>query len=238
MVAEQGRYDRRVIDASIIKQLKAQLAERMQNNINIKLFSRDQITIEASIPAELLAEGRSTAQALPERGHAEASQAEASHPALTVVIPNAISTIIAWDLQGSRAHIEFALLNNTNELLALRNVVLLVGSSATPDALYFKQFVDVKPDARLPSDERLPVVMLAKSGLHLCAELQGPIDVKLGSADHECWLVVELNDRNVSCSFTAQGGSMTGALLDELAKDAIERKVAIALALPISLTRA
>jgi hypothetical protein len=227
-----------VIDASIIKQLKAQLAERMQNTINIKLFSRDQITIEASIPPELLAEGRSTVQALPEPTHAETSQAEASHPELSVVIPNAIRTIIAWDLKGSRAHVEFVLLNNTDQLLAIRNVVLLVGSSATPDALYFKQFVDVKADARLPSDERLPVVVLAKSGLHLCAELQGPIDVKLGSADRECSLVVELNDQHVSSRFTAQGSSLTGALLDELERDAKERKVAVALALPISLIRA
>lgn len=227
-----------MIEASIIKQLKAQLAERMQNIINIKFFSRDQITIEASIPPELLAEGRATRQALPAPGPAETPQAEASHPALSVVIPNAISTVIAWDLQGSRAHVEFALLNNTDQLLALRSVVLLVGSSATPDALYFKQFVDVKPDARLPSDERLPVVMHGKSGLHLCAELQGPIDVKLGAADQECSLVVELNDRHVSCSFTALGNSMTGALLDELEKDAKERQVAVALALPVSLTRA
>jgi hypothetical protein len=41
----------------------------------------------------------------------------------------------------------------------------------------------------------------------------------------------------VSCSFTAQGSSLTGSLLDELEKDAKQRKVAVALALPISLTR-
>ena len=222
-----------MIDASFIKQLKAQLAERMQ--INVKLFSRDQITIEASVAPELLAEGRSTAEALPE--HAESSQPAESHPALSVVIPNSISTIRAWDLQGSRAHVEFAFLNDTDQLLAIRNVLLLVGPGATPDALYFKQFVDVKADARLPSDERLPIVVPARSGRHLCAELQGPIDVKLGSADRECSLVVELNGRHVSCSFTAQGSSLTGSLLDELEKDAKQRKVAVALALPISLTR-
>ena len=85
---------------------------------------------------------------------------------------------------------------------------------------------------------RLPVVVLARAGLHLCAELQGPIDVKLGSADRECSLVVEVNDQNVSCRFTAQGSSMTGSLLAELEKDAKEREVAVALALPVSLMRA
>jgi hypothetical protein len=225
-----------VIDASFIKQLKAQLAERMQ--INVKLFSRDQITIEASIPPELLAEGRSTAEALPEPDHPESSQPAASQAPVSVVIANIISAIRSWDLVGSRAHLEFVLLNDSDQLLAIRSLVLLVGSGATPDALYFKQFVDVKADARLPSDERLPVIVPARSGRHLCAELQGPIDVKLGSANRGCSLVVELNDRNLSCSFTAQGSSLTGALLDELEKDANERKVAVALALPISLTRA
>lgn len=225
-----------MIDASFIKQLKAQLAERMQ--VNVKLFSRDQITIEASIPPELLAANRSTTEALPGPDHAESSQPAESHPALSVVIPNFIRTIRAWDLQGSRAHIEFVLLNNTDELLAIRNVVLLVGPGATPDALYFKQFVDVKADARLPSDERLPIVVPARSGHHLCAELQGPIDVKLGSVDRECSLFVELNDRHVSCRFTAQGNFMTEAVLNELEQDAKQRKVAVALALPISLTRA
>jgi hypothetical protein len=224
-----------VIDAGFIKQLKAQLAERMQNNINIKLFSRNQITIEASVPPELLGDGRSTAEALPEPDHASSSQPAESHPAALVVIPNSISTIVAWDLQGSRTHIEFVFLNDSNELLAIRNVVLLVDSNPTPDALYFKQFVDVKVDARLPSEVRLPIVVRTKSGTHLCAELQGSIDVKFGSIDRECALVVELNDRNVSCRFTAQGGSMTGAILEELAKDAKRRKVAVALALPISL---
>lgn len=224
-----------MIDASVIKQLKAQLAERMQ--INLKLFSRDKITIEASVPPELLAEGRSTTQALPELGHAAASPPVESHPPVSVVVANLISAIRAWDLQGSRAHLEFVLLNDTDQLLAIRNVVLLVGSGATPDALYFKQFVDVKADARLPSDERLPIVVPTRSGRHLCAELQGPIDVKLGSADRDCSLVVELNDRHVTCRFAAQGSSLTESVLDELEKDAKQRKVAVALALPISLTR-
>jgi len=223
-----------VIDANFIKQLKAQLAERLQ--INVKLFSRDQITSEASIPPELLAENRPTA--LPEPDQTESSPPAVSHSALSVVIPNFISTIIAWEVHGSRAHVEFALLNNTEQLLAIRNVVLFVGSGAAPDALYFRQFVDVKADARLPSDERLALIVPARSGRHLCAELQGPIDVELGSADRQCSLVVELKDQNVSCHFTAQGSSMTGALLDELKKDAQERKVSVALALPISLTRA
>jgi hypothetical protein len=225
-----------VIDASFIKQLKAQLAERMQ--VNVKLFSRDQITIEASIPPERLAQGRSTAEALPEADHAESSQPAGSQAPVSVLIANIISAIMAWDLEGSRAHLEFVLLNNTDQLLAIRSLVLLVGSSATPDALYFKQFVDVKADARLPSDERLPIVVPARSGRHLCAELQGPIDVNLGAVDRECSLVVELNDRHVSSRFTAQGNSMIKSVLDELEKDAKQRKVAVALALPISLMRA
>jgi hypothetical protein len=101
--------------------------------------------------------------------------------------------------------------------------------------LYFKQFVEVKVDARLPSEVRLPVVVPARSGRHLCVELQGPTDVKLGSADRECSLVVELNRQHVSRRFTAQGNVVIESLLQELETEATEQKAAVAVALPVRL---
>jgi hypothetical protein len=153
---------------------------------------------------------------------------------VSVVIANSISTIKAWDLNGSRAQLEFAVLNDSDRLLAIRKLVLLVGPGATPDALYFKQFVEVKADARLPSDTRLPVIVPARSGRNLCAEFEGVFDVRLGLSDRECSLVVELNDRHIDARFTARGTPGIEPVLNELEQDAKERGSAVAFTLPIS----
>jgi hypothetical protein len=224
-----------LIEGSLIKQFTAQLGEQVQ--VVLKLFSRDQttynVTVQAPAISELLEEARpAEAQALP----VSESGTSGSTPAgLALEMPNQMTVIKAWNLKGSRVHIEFAVLNDSDQLLAIRQIVMLVGRGEVPDTLQFKQFVDVKPEVRIPSElHRLPVVVPARSGLRLCAELETPIDVGFGQVDRECSLLVILGARNVGYRFIAQGNPVFSGLLEQIQAKAEEVKGAVALTLPTS----
>lgn len=227
-----------LVDASLVKvNLAAKLAERMQ--VVVKLFSRDtHVTVQAPNFQELLDRAQlAELKALPspDAPTESAGSAPAEPPELALVMSERIGIVKAWDFNGTRAHVEFVLLNNTDQLVAIRNVVLLIGPGPVPDSAQFKQFVEVTPDARVPSERyRLPVVVAAGSGLWLCAELEGPIDVNFGAVDLECTLLASLNTGNVSYHFTAQGNPIFGAILDQIQKAATEQKGAAAFELPIS----
>jgi hypothetical protein len=146
-----------------------------------------------------------------------------------------LDVIKAWGVNGTRVHVEFALLNDTEQLVPIRDISLLVGPGQVPDSLQFRQFVDVVPDARVPSEHyRLPVVVPAKSSRWLCAELEGPIDVRFGGADRDCTLLVALNSGNVRYRFTAQGNPIFEEILEQIQKTATDQKGAAAFGLPIS----
>jgi hypothetical protein len=208
-----------------------------------QLFPRYHVTnnVTVQVQPELLEEARiAEAKALPApdlQTDTVTSTPASEPPGLALVVSDrmGLGVIRAWEFNGTRVHIEFALLNNTEQLVAIRNVILLIGPGSVPDSVQFKQFVDVTPDARLPSERyRLPVVIAARSGIQLCVELEGPIDVNFGAVDRECTLLVALNSGTVSYRFTAQGNPIFEAVLDQIQKIATEQKGAAAFALPIS----
>jgi hypothetical protein len=223
-----------LIEGSILKQFAEQI------NAKFSFFSREQhlhLTVQAPTMPELQEAVESTeAKALPEHVEPAApTTTDQGSPGLTLEMPNYINVIKAWDLKGSRAHVEFAILNDTDQLLAIRDVVLLVGRGDTPDALRFKQFVDVKPDTRQPSEiYRLPVVLAARSGLRLCAELESPIDVQFGDDGRPCALEVLGTGRKATYRFLAHGNPVLKIILGIIQKQANAAKGAIAFTLPTS----
>jgi hypothetical protein len=222
-----------LVDAALIK---AMVAEKMQ--VAIKLFPRDTTHITVEVQASSLPQAVE-ARALPApdvSGDGPTASAAESRASLAVVLPIRIGVVKAYDFVGTRVHVEFALLNDTDRLVAIRNVMLLIGSGDTPDAATFKQFVDVTSDVRVPSLKyRLPVVIPARSGLWFCTEVESPFDVGLGTADRECSLVVAATSGHVVGRFTATGNSILAEVLEEIQKTANELKGAASLALPISL---
>jgi len=150
---------------------------------------------------------------------------------LEVVLPLRIGVVKAYDFVGTRVDIEFALLNDTDRLDAIRNVMVLIGGGDTPDAATFKQFVDVTPDARVPSlKNRLPVVVPARSGLWFCAELESPFDAGLGTGDRECSLVIVATSAHVVRRFSVTGNSILAEVLEDIQQTANELKGAASLA--------
>lgn len=229
-----------LVDATLVK-IRAKLAEQMQ--VVAQLFPRyhitNNVTVEVEVQPELLQAWAPEVKALPAadlQSDAGSAAPPSEPPGIALVMPRrtGVGIIKAWELKGTRVHIEFALLNNTEQLVGIRDVTLLIGPGPVPDFVQFKQFVKVTPDARVPSEHRLPVIVGAKSGIWLCAELEGPIDVKFGSVDRECTLLVALNSGNISNSFTAQGNPIFQAVLEQIQKTATEEKGAAALELPIS----
>jgi hypothetical protein len=106
-----------------------QVADNVQ--VNVKPFSRDTyITVQLSAeellegqPAQVEAGAASEVKAL----KALAPAAEADRPSevqelagLTLVLPQHIGVVKASDFTGTRVHIEFALLNSTDQLVAIR----------------------------------------------------------------------------------------------------------------------
>ncbi len=227
-----------LIDASLIK---VKLTERM--HFVAQLFPKTYVTVQ--VPPELLERAEpSEARALPAPDMSGEAPAHADRAAgLAVVMPQRIGIVKAWDFTGTRLHVEFALLNDTDHLIAVRNVIVLIGgvdipdpqvTQYVPDAALFKQFVDVTPDARLASSRRLPVVVSARSGLWLCAELETPIDVNFGATTRECSLVVALNGgASASCRFQAHGDSLAAAFIAQMQETATQEKSAASLGLPI-----
>jgi hypothetical protein len=43
------------------------------------------------------------------------------------VVPERIGIVKAWDFEGTRVQVEFAFLNDTDHLVAIRDVVLRIG---------------------------------------------------------------------------------------------------------------
>lgn len=223
-----------LIEGNLLKQF----AEKIQVKFNV--FSHDQhlhLTVQAPAMPELQEAVEATeAKALPEHIERTApAPTEQGSPGLTLEMPNYIDVIKAWDLKGSRAHVEFAILNDSDHVLAIRDVVLLVGRGDTPNALRFKQFVDVKPDTRQPSEiYRLPVVLPARSGLRLCAELESPIDVQFGVDGRSCALEVLGTSRKAEYRFLAHGNPVLDIILSVIQEQANEANGAIAFTLPTS----
>ncbi len=227
-----------LIDASFIK---VKLTERM--HFVAQLFPKTYVTVQ--VPPELLEQAEpSEARALPSPDVPGEAPAPADRAAgLAVVMPQRIGIVKAWDFSGTRLHVEFALLNDTDGLVAIRNVIVLIGgvdipdpqvTQYVPDAALFKQFVDVTPDARLPSRRRLPVVVSARTGLWLCAELESPIDVNFGATTRECSLFVALNSgTSVRCRFQVHGDSRAAAFISQMQETATQEKSAASLGLPI-----
>ena len=224
-----------LLEASLVK-VDAKVAEKMQNVV--KFFSRD-VYVKVTAPpiTELLEEAEpASAKALPSAPDVPTEMEAAG--GLSVVVPDRIGVVKAWDFTGTRVHVEFAVLNDSDRLAAIRGVVLTIGRAEVPDAAMFKQFVDVTPDARVPSQQyRLPVVIAAHSGIWLCAELETPIDARLGTVERECALLVVVPGGHASARFTALGGSIFAAVLDRIQKTATDQKGAAALGLPISPQR-
>jgi len=109
--------------------------------------------------------------------------------------------------------------------------MVLIGGGDTPDAATFKQFVDVTPDARVPSlKNRLPVVVPARSGLWFCAELESPFDAGLGTGDRECSLVIVATSAHVVRRFSVTGNSILAEVLEDIQQTANELKGAASLA--------
>jgi hypothetical protein len=230
-----------LIDASVVKvhaNVAGKVAEKMK--FVFKLFSRDIVNVTVQAPSlpeflEGIQPGEIKALLPPDAPTAAAAAPTPEPPGLSLVLPGRLGIVKAWGFHGTRVHVEFTILNNTDHLVAIRNVILLIGPGGVPDAALLKQFVDVAPDARVPSKQyRLPVVVGAKSGLWLCAELESPIAVNFGSVDRECTLVVSLNSGIVSCHFTAQGNPIFETVLDQIQETATEQQGAAAFELPIS----
>lgn len=239
-----------IIDASLVK-VEAKLAETMK--IVANLFPRyhvtNNITVEA--PQELIeqaraAEGRSlpAADLSPEPGPPPVR--DSTQPSL--VLPTRIGIVKAWNFSGLRLQVEFAILNDTDRLIAIRNVMALVDGNEIPDPqasgyvqdqVRFKQFVDVMPDVRLPSRRRrLPVLVPARSGLWLCAELETLEDVGFGASERECSLFVALDDNSTPrARFAAHGDSFWAAVLARMQETATNEKSAAILGLPITPIR-
>ena len=116
--------------------LNAKFAEKMQ--VIFKPFSRDRVTnvtVQAPDLAGLLEEVRPGAgKELPvPRIEADLPSAAGFElAARAVVMPDRIGIVKAWDLLGTRVHVEFVLLNDTERLVAIRNIVLLVGPGCNP----------------------------------------------------------------------------------------------------------
>jgi len=240
-----------LIDASLIK-LKAQLAEQMK--VEAQLFPRYQITnnITVEVPQPLLDEARAAegkGLPLPEFSP-ESDAASATEPTSTaseppsLVLPRRIGVVKAWDFIGTRLQVEFTVLNDTDRLIAIRDVMMLIGgveipdpqvSGYVPDAVHFKQFVDVTPDVRLPSRRRLPVVVRARCGVWLCAELETPEDVNFGSREHHCALWVSLSvGTNIRCRFQVHGDALWASLITQMQETAVQEKSAASLGLPMT----
>jgi hypothetical protein len=208
-----------------------QFAEKLQ--INIKVGGRDTyLTQQAPTVPDLLEE----ASAVEPKALPEVTVDSGAAASVVVEMPNSIAVIKAWDLLGtSRVQIEFAVLNNTDAVQAVRDVVLLVGAGDTPDAVRFKQFVDVGPQTREPSATRLPVILAPHAGRHLCAELEGT-DVTFGRDSRECELVVSVHGERVGYKFLAHANPVLDAILNDLIqKRAVETVSAIAFQLPTSM---
>jgi len=227
-----------LIDAALAR-FDLKLADKMQ--VGLKLFSRDRITqVTVSAPAltEVLT-NIEAAKALPFPEMSTETEAKRSDSgAIRVVLPERLGLVKAWDFEGTRVQVEFAFLNDSNHLVAIRDIVLTIGSDTVPDPAHFKQFVDVTPDARLPSDRyRMPVVVSAKSGVWLCAELEGPIATHLGLSDQMCTLTVGANDDYIRANFVVAGNSLIAQMVEHMQKTVVELKGAAAIALPISGAR-
>jgi hypothetical protein len=237
-----------LIDLSLFKATlteKLQLAEKVQ--VQAKFFSRDHITYV--VPQELLDQARAAqGKALPP---ADLSTEPIPDPPVkdparpSLVLPIRVGVVKAWDFTGTRLQIEFAILNDSDRLIALRNIMVLIDGSEipdphasgyAPDAVHFKQFVDVTPDVRLPSRRRrLPVVVPARTGLWLCAELESPEDVRFGASERECALFAALDDHtNLRARFAAHGDAFWGTLLAQTQEAVTGEKSAAVLGVPIT----
>ena len=217
--------------------MKSVMAQFPNTRVTVQV---PQAVLDQALPAE-----RKTLQSPP-------TAIETSEPTVTrpesgpeLVLPRRIGIVKAWDFSGSRVHVEFAVLNDTEHLLAIRDVGLIrhLVATTTDDAAgarfnashAFKQFVDVTPDARFPSVVvRPPVVVSAKSGIWLCAELENRNPVGFGSTAFDCSLVVSLNTGTVRYHFTTHGDAAFGRLLDKAEKAATQQQGAVVLPLPIT----
>jgi hypothetical protein len=233
-----------LVDLSLVK---AQLAERIQ--LVVQLFPQTtNLTVE--VPPDLLDQAQpAEAKGLPSpelEFEADAPPPLVDKlPGVEVVVPQKIGVVKAWDFVGTRLQIEFVILNDTDHLIAVRNLLVLIGgfeipdpqvSQYVPDTAYFKQFVDVTPEARLPSKRRrLPVVVKARSGMWLCAEVESSEDVAFGARIQDCSLHVVLGDNTiVTCPFRVYGTSLWAALISQMQEAAIQEKSAAAVGLPIT----
>jgi hypothetical protein len=236
-----------LIDASLIK---VKLAEQMR--FVTQLFPRYHVTVQ--VPPQLLEEIQ----------HAEAKAALPAHDVLSdkaedsarlsglsVVLSQRIGVVKAWDFRGTRLHVEFAVLNGSDRLVAIRDVMVHIGKGDSPDpstgpssqygsaSLHFNQFVDVTPDARLPSKRRrLPVVVKARDSVWLCAEVESLDDVGFGAVERKCSLLVVMNEGGaLNGRFNAHGDSVWASVLAEMQATATDEKSAAVIGLPITPIR-
>jgi hypothetical protein len=236
-----------LIDASVIK---VKLAEQMR--VVMQLFPRYQVTVQ--VPPELLEQIQhaDAKAALPAHdAPSEKAEGPARLSGLSIVVPERIGVVKAWDFRGTRLHIEFAVMNDSDRLVAIRQVMVHVGAGDSPDpsaapssryhmtVLHFKQFVDVTPEARLPSKRRrLPVVVKARDSVWLCAEVESPEDVGFGEVGRKCSLLVVMNEGGaLNGRFTADGDSVWASVLAEMQATATEEKSAAVIGLPIAPIR-
>jgi len=225
-----------LIEAALAK-FDVKLADKMQ--VVLKPFSRDHIyvTVQAPTLTEVLEQGQGEeAKALPMPDlPAEAGDHRASPLSetlgLKLVLPERMGVVKAWDFEGTRLHVEFAFLNDSDRLVAISNLIMTIASHPAG----FKQFVDVTPDARVPSlDHRLPIVVPARSGIWLCAEMESLVDVKLGSHDENCSLMVGANDEYLTAKFAARGNPVVAEVLEHIKKTATDLQGAAAYGLSIT----
>ncbi len=226
-----------LIEAALAKS-DLKLADKMQ--VGLKLFSRDRITyvtVEAPpLPDALDHSHAKDAKALlipdtPAAAETSRGAPLTEIPGLKVVLPERMGVVKAWDFEGTRVHVEFAFLNDTDQLLAIRHVLITIASNPAD----FKQFVDVMPDVRVPSQtRRLPVVVPARSGIWLCAEMETLVDVKLGSRDQDCVLMVGANEAYVTTKFAARGNHVVAEILEHMQKAATDLKGAAAYGVSIT----
>src|SRR5205823_1371857 len=105
-------------------QLDAKVAEQIK--VQASLFQRTQITqnITVQVPPELLQQlGTADVKALPatEVVTEPVESTFAGPPGLALVMPPRLSIVKASEFTGTRVHVEFALLNDTDHLVAIRH---------------------------------------------------------------------------------------------------------------------
>jgi hypothetical protein len=160
------------------------------------------------------------------------SEIAAEPAALSVVLSRVMGVVVAKDLEGSRVHLEFVVVNQEDRPHVLRWAALNIGDGR----LHPKQFFAVTAaDLRIPQPAvRFPLVIAPKNALRVAVEFENLYRPLLSAGLHEVELVLEQDGATiVTQRFTCRIIDDTAATLRHLKSVVNQDGGAVVFDLPI-----